>query len=83
LQTENRDEAISWRVATTIMSLVTVGTIILRILGLDPFTDIFDAFIVYLPTAILVGGVLVQRMKGSSENAGYAMTGASSENKVV
>jgi hypothetical protein len=65
------------------MSIVTVGTIILRILGLNPFTDIFDAFIVYLPTAILVGGVLVQRMKGPSEITGYTIAGSSSENKAV
>jgi hypothetical protein len=50
-----------------------VGTIIIRMLGMDPFTDILDAFIVYLPTAILLGTIFVQKMRGSSANTGTAM----------
>jgi hypothetical protein len=66
------------------MSLVTVGTIILRILALDPFTDIFDSFIVYMPTAILLGTIFVQKMRGSSANTGYAMADRSmAENKAA
>ena len=84
MQADDRDENLSWLAAAIIMSLVTVGTVILRVLGLDPFTDIFDSFIVYLPTAILVGVILVQKLRGSSSSTGFATVDQSTaQNKAV
>ena len=58
MQPLESDEAFSWKAATTIMVLVAILTVTLSILGLNPFTLIFDGLIVYLPTAILVGVLL-------------------------
>jgi hypothetical protein len=84
LQSAERDEALAWRAASVIMVLVTVVTFALWILGFGPFTDIFDGFIVYLPTAILVGALIFERLRGSSTQAGYVMGDRSpAENKAV
>jgi hypothetical protein len=75
---------LAWRAATTIMVVVTIVTVIIRILGLNPFTDIFDLFIVYLPTSILLGTIVFRRLRGSSDQTGYVIGDQSApENKAV
>lgn len=75
---------LAWRAATIIMVIVTAVTLAFRLLGLGPFTDVFDLFIVYLPTAILVGRVVYRRSEGSSARAEYVMSDQlTPENKAV
>lgn len=45
------------------MVLVAILTVTLSILGLNPFTLLFDGLIVYLPAAILVGVLMVEIRK--------------------
>ena len=66
LQPADRDENLSWLAATVIMVVATVVAITSRLLSIDPFTEVFDLFIVYLPTAVLVGGVLYGRFRSPS-----------------
>jgi hypothetical protein len=73
LESPDRDETVAWQAATAIMILVTLVTVAVRVLGVDPFTDIFDFFIVYLPTAILLGRILSLRIKGPLEERGPSM----------
>jgi len=59
----DRDEILSWRAATIIMLLATAVTLTSRLLGIDPFTWIFDLLIVYIPTIVLVGVALLMLTK--------------------
>lgn len=45
------------------MVLAATATLVSRILGTDPFTWIFDALIVYVPTTVLVGVALLMMTK--------------------
>ena len=63
MQSSDQDETLSWQAAAVIMIVVTLAALVSRILGSDPFTEIFDLFIVYLPTAVLVGGILYTRSR--------------------
>jgi len=63
LDSADKDERLALRAATIIMVLVTAVTVMGRILFMGPFTDLFDLFIVYLPTAVLLGSILQQRPK--------------------
>jgi hypothetical protein len=65
LQNSLGDETLAWRAATVVMMFVTALTVALKLLGLGPFTDVFDLFIVYLPTAILMGRIVFQRFRGT------------------
>jgi hypothetical protein len=73
LQAPERDEILSWRAAATIMVIATILTVTTRLLGLDPFTDVFDIFIVYLPTLILVGIMGFEKLRGFSAQSGHTM----------
>ena len=70
MQLADRDEDLSWLAATIIMIVATLIAITSRPLGIDPFTEVFDLFIVYLPTAALVGGVLYTRFRGPDALSG-------------
>jgi hypothetical protein len=84
LQPIEADETLAWRAATIIMIFVTVVTFTLWILGFGPFTDIFDGFIVYIPTAILLGTSIYEKLKRPSDQTDYIMRGQSSvENKAA
>jgi hypothetical protein len=63
LDPADNDERLALRAATIIMVLVVAVTVMGRILFMGPFTDLFDLFIVYLPTAVLLGSILQQRPK--------------------
>jgi hypothetical protein len=60
LENADRDEPVSWLAAFALMVIATVFTVASRILGFDPFTMVFDLFIVYLPAAVLLVGVILQ-----------------------
>ena len=59
MESWDRDERLAWIAATVIMVVATSATASSRLLGTDPFTWIFDALIVYVPTAVLVGVILL------------------------
>ncbi len=59
----NRDETLSWRAATVIMTFATLFTVTTRLLDVDPFTIVFDIFIVYIPTTVLFGSLLFLRLR--------------------
>ncbi len=63
----NGDESLSWSVATIIMIVAMLFTVTTRVLGFDPFTQVFDLFIVYLPTAVLVGVFVFQKLRPSGQ----------------
>lgn len=63
METGERDENISWRAAAVIMGLATIFTLSTRLLGIDPFTLVFDLFIIYLPTSILLGAIVFRRLR--------------------
>ena len=63
MQSADRDENLAWLAATLIMIVVTLTAITSRLLSIDPFTEVFDLFIVYLPTTVLVGGVFYSRFR--------------------
>ncbi len=67
MERADRDENLSWRAASVIMALATFLTLASRFLGIDPFTDVFDLFIVYLPAAVLVGTLLFLWLKRRRE----------------
>jgi hypothetical protein len=54
LDSEDPNERLALRAATTTMVLVTAVTVLARVLFMGPFTDLFDTFLVYLPTAVLL-----------------------------
>ena len=45
------------------MVVAATATLASRILGIDPFTWIFDVLIVYVPTLVLVGVALLMMTK--------------------
>jgi hypothetical protein len=61
------DETLSWNAATIIMALATLFTATTRIFGTDPFTEVFDVFIVYLPTSVLVAVSALQKLRSKQQ----------------
>jgi hypothetical protein len=45
------------------MEVATAFTVTMRILGVDPFTTLFDVFMVYVPTIVLVNSILYDWVK--------------------
>lgn len=45
------------------MVIATAATLTSRLLGIDPFTWIFDVLIVYTPTIVLVGVAVIMMTK--------------------
>jgi len=65
------------------MAVATIFTVTTRLLGLDPFTDVFDIFIVYLPTFVLLGIMVFEKLRRSSRHSGYSTTDTLRENTVA
>lgn len=63
MEADDRDEVLSWRASTAIMVIAAGVTLASRLLGVDPFTWIFDLLIVYIPTIVLVGVALLMMTK--------------------
>jgi isoprenylcysteine carboxyl methyltransferase (ICMT) family protein YpbQ len=66
LEPVDRDEAFSWNAATVIMLLFSLFALTMTLLGINPFTLLFNVALVYLPTAILLGSTLFKTTKRSS-----------------
>jgi len=65
LEPVDKDEAFSWKAATVIMLLFSLFALTMMVLGMNPFTLLFNATLVYLPTVILLGSSLFARNKRS------------------
>ena len=63
MESGDRDEVLSWRASTVIMAFAASATVASRLLGIDPFTWIFDLLIVYVPTLVLIGVALLMMTK--------------------
>ena len=59
----DKDETFSWKAATVIMLLFSLFALTMTLLGMNPFTLLFNVALVYLPTAILLGSTYVERTK--------------------
>jgi hypothetical protein len=66
LESVDKDEAFSWRAATVIMLLFSLFALTMSVLGMNPFTLLFNVALVYLPTVILLGSAVVGRTKQPS-----------------
>jgi hypothetical protein len=66
LEPVDKDDVFSWTAGTVIMVLFSVLALITTVLGMDPFSLLFNVALVYLPTVILVGSTLFDRSKRSS-----------------
>jgi len=66
LEPVDKDETFSWKAATIIMLLFSLFALTMTLLGMNPFTLLFNAALVYLPTVILLGSILFARTKRSS-----------------
>jgi len=62
----DKDEAFSWKAATIIMLLFSLFDLTMTLLGMNPFTLLFNVALVYLPAAILLGSTLFERTTRSS-----------------
>ena len=62
----DKDETFSWKAATVIMLLFSLFAVTMTLLGMNPFTLLFNVALVYLPTVILLGSILFARTKRSS-----------------
>jgi hypothetical protein len=68
LPAHDTDETRSWAAAAIIMEIATAFTVTMRILGMDPFTTLFDVFIIYVPTIVLVNSILFDWAKRSGSS---------------
>jgi len=66
LEPVDKDETFSWKAATIIMLLFSLFALTMTLLGMNPFTLLFNVALVYLPTVILLGSILFARTKRSS-----------------
>ena len=62
----DKDETFSWKAATIIMLFFSLFALTMTLLGMNPFTLLFNVALVYLPTVILLGSILFARTKRSS-----------------
>ena len=62
----DKDETFSWKAATIIMLLFSLFALTMTLLGMNPFTLLFNVALVYLPTVILLSSILFGRTKRSS-----------------
>jgi len=65
LEPVDRDETFSWKAATVIMLLFSLFALTMTVLGMNPFTLLFNVALVYLPTVILLGSTLFERTNRS------------------
>jgi hypothetical protein len=66
LELVDKDDAFSWTAATVIMVAFSLLALITMVLGMDPFSLLFNVALVYLPTLVLLGSTLLSRGKRSS-----------------
>jgi hypothetical protein len=66
LQPVDKDETFSWKAATIIMLLFSLFALTMTLLGMNPFTLLFNVALVYFPTVILLGTAVFKRTEQSS-----------------
>lgn len=57
------DEEFAWKAALEIMLFISLVTVVLRVLGMFPFQDVFAVALVGIPTLVLLVGWLKGRPK--------------------
>ncbi len=62
------DETLSWATALVIMILFSILGLVIRVLGLDPFTLEFEASILYLPTVVILAVATVTRQRARASS---------------
>lgn len=62
----DNDEGFSWNAATVIMVLFSLFALTMTLLAMNPFTLLFNAALVYLPTVILIGSAIFGRTRRPS-----------------
>jgi hypothetical protein len=63
LEPVDKDDAFSWKAATVIMLLFSLLALTTTLFGMNPFSLLFNAALVYLPTVILLGSTLFDRSR--------------------
>jgi len=66
LEPVDKDDAFSWKAATIIMLLFSLLALTMTLLGMNPFSLMFNVALVYLPTVILLGSTVFKRTKHAS-----------------
>jgi len=66
LEPVEKAESFSWNAATVIMLLFSLLALTMTVLGMNPFTLLFNVSLVYLPTVILLGSGIFERSKRAS-----------------
>lgn len=66
MESADKDETFSWKVATIIMALFSLLALTGTFLGINPFSLLFNVALVYLPAIILLGSALFGRTKKAS-----------------
>jgi len=66
LEPVDKDDAFSWKAATIIMLLFSLLALTMTLLGMNPFSLLFNVALVYLPTVILLGSTVFERTKHAS-----------------
>jgi hypothetical protein len=63
LEPTDKDDVLSWQVATVIMLLFSLLALTTMLLGLNPFSIVFNVALVYVPTLVLLGSTVFERNK--------------------
>ena len=66
MEPTDKDDAFSWQAATVIMLLFSLLALTTGLLGLNPFSILFNVALVYVPTLVLVGSTVFERNKKPS-----------------
>jgi hypothetical protein len=66
LEPTDIDDVFSWQAATVIMLLFSLLALTTELLGLNPFSILFNVALVYVPTLVLVGSTVFERNKRPS-----------------
>jgi hypothetical protein len=66
LEPADKDDVFSWQTATVIMLLFSLLALTTMLLGLNPFSILFNVALVYVPTLVLLGSTVFERSKRPS-----------------
>jgi hypothetical protein len=63
------DERFSFRAARAVMVILSAVAILAYVLAVNPFAISFNIALVYLPTAVLIVGPFLARMRGKGDSS--------------
>ena len=66
MESTDKDDVFSWQAATVIMLLFALLALTTGLLGLNPFSILFNVALVYVPTLVLLGSTVFERNKRPS-----------------